>query len=190
VKATFTGHADFVKSLLYIPRGNKTGLLLSGSSDANIIIWDAVTGERLATLRGHTRAVGTMAVDPVLSSEGEAVVLAGGSEREIRCWKIPLDRPGVAVESGERIVEFETSVHRLRFIGEDADCWGASADGTARRLEVRADGEKKVGERSEMVLRHGDYVNDVVLAGAGGRWVVTACRDEEVRIWDAAVSSS
>ncbi|KAI5852124.1 WD40-repeat-containing domain protein [Tricharina praecox] len=189
VLATFVGHADFVKSLLYLPTGEgvggggggDAGLLLSGSSDANIIIWAAGTGQRIATLKGHTRAVGAMAVDPVASSEEEVVVLAGGSERDIRRWRIPVRNPAGAKEDEDLIREFETSVHALRFLGEDADCWGASADGTARRLEVRV--LKELGERTDTVLKHPDYVNDVVMAG-NGRWVVTACRDEEVRVWD------
>jgi WD40 repeat protein len=189
VRATFRGHADFVKSLLYIPTPDGKGLLLSGSSDANIIIWNPTTGERLCTLKGHTRAVGTMAVDPVLSTETEAVVFAGGSERDIRRWRIPYANPAQAEEAGDVVREFETNVHRLRFLGEDADCWGCSADGTARRLLVRDNGEKPpASSRTDTLLKHPDYVNDVVMAG-NGRWVITACRDEEVRVWDVSVSS-
>ena len=183
VVATFTGHADFVKSLLYLAVAG--GLLLSGSSDANIIIWAATTGKRFATLKGHARAVGAMAADPVASCEEEIVVLAGGSERDIRRWRIPVADPAAAREDEVLIREFETSVHRIRFLGEDGDCWAASADGSARRLEVR--GERKEGERTDTMLKHPNYVNDVVMAG-NGRWVVTACRDEEVRVWDVVVS--
>jgi WD40 repeat protein len=190
VLATFTGHADFVKSLLYIPTSNGVGLLLSGSSDKNIIIWNPVTGTRICTLRGHTRAVGTLALDPVLSSEEEAVVFAGGSEREIRRWRIPLSNPAGAKEDEQTILEHDTSVHKIRFSGEDADCWSSSADGTARRMDVRAPVkagmEDKEGWRTEMILKHPDFVNDVVVAGRG-KWVVTACRDEEVRVWEVSV---
>ncbi|KAF8246634.1 WD40 repeat-like protein [Wilcoxina mikolae CBS 423.85] len=186
VTATFTGHADFVKSLLYIPTPNGGGLLLSGSSDANIIIWNPNTGERLCTLRGHTRAVGTMALDPFLSDDSDAVVFAGGSERDIRRWRIPYKNPAQAVEDAESILEHDTSVHAIRFLGEDADCWSASADGTARRMDVRAPAkEGKEGWRTDTILKHTDYVNDVVMAG-NGKWVVTACRDEEVRLWDVS----
>ncbi|KAA8911758.1 WD40-repeat-containing domain protein [Sphaerosporella brunnea] len=184
VRATFRGHSDFVKSLLYIPTPDNNGLLLSGSSDANIIIWNPITGQRLGTLKGHTRAVGTMAVDPILSTEKEAVVFAGGSERDIRRWRIPFATPERAEETGDIIREFETNVHRLRFLGEDLDCWGCSADGTVRRLLVREDGTK-TASRTDTLLQHPDYVNDVVMSG-NGQWVITACRDEEVRVWDVS----
>lgn len=35
------------------------------------------------------------------------------------------------------------------------------------------------------MLPHPDFVRDIVVDVDGG-WVVTACRDEEVRVWDAA----
>jgi WD40 repeat protein len=47
---------------------------------------------------------------------------------------------------------------------------------------VRADGWK-----ANLSLEHPDFVRDVVVYEAGG-WVVTACRDEEVRVWNRSVS--
>ncbi|KAI5812719.1 WD40-repeat-containing domain protein [Pyronema omphalodes] len=181
VIAEFKGHADFVKSLLYIPTPSG-GLLLSGSSDANIIVWNPITGDRIATLKGHTRAIGTMALDPNATDDVAAVVFAGGSEREIRKWQIPYNNPAAA-EEVDVLLECETSVHALRFLGEDGDLWAASADGTARRIDV-AEG-KKPGERTDTMLTHRDYVNDVVLCN-NGLWVATGCRDEEVRLWDVS----
>lgn len=186
VLRTFNGHADFVKSLLYIPRSSGGGLLLSGSSDATIIVWNASTGERLHKLRGHTRGVGTLALDPVESTADTAVVYAGGSEREIRRWSIPLADPARGTEGADPIIEHDTSVFKVAFMGEDADLWTASADFTARRLEIRVEG-KEGGATSDTVLKHPDYVNDVVVEPRG-RWVCTACRDEEVRVWDISVS--
>lgn len=56
--------------------------------------------------------------------------------------------------------------------------WTASADKTARRIDRHSG-------KSDMVLPHPDFVNDV-LVDSSGRWVITACRDEEVRVWDSA----
>jgi len=133
--------------------------------------------------------VGTIALDPLLSDDNDAIVFAGGSERDIRRWRIPYKSPALAVEDAESILEHDTSVHAIRFLGEDADCWSASADGTARRMDVRAPAkERKEGWRTDTVLKHADYVNDVVMA-RNGKWVVTACRDEEVRLWDVSVGA-
>ncbi|KAL7269166.1 hypothetical protein RUND412_008187 [Rhizina undulata] len=181
VLRTFSGHADFVKSLLYIPI-SAGGLLLSGSSDAAIIVWNAETGKKITTLKGHVRGVGALALDPVASTPEIAVVYSGGSEREIKRWRIPLSNPAKAEEDDEVILEHDTSVYAIRFEGEDADMWTASADNTARRIDIRSE-EKMLGARSDTVLKHSDFVNDVILEPRG-RWVITACRDEGIRVWD------
>ncbi|KAI5841783.1 WD40-repeat-containing domain protein [Morchella snyderi] len=187
---TFAGHTDFVKSLLYLP--NRTnGLLLSGSSDATIIIWDAVRGDRLATLAGlHTRGVAVLVADPLRSSPTAARVYSAGSERGVRCWEVPREaaevRAGGACAVGAELLVHETSVNAVRFEGEEAEMWTASADMTAKRVDVRGEGEGEGVEVAvDTVLVHPDYVNDVVV-DPRGRWAVTACRDEEVRVWDVA----
>lgn len=180
------GHTDFVKSLLYLRTSDGSGLLLSGSSDASIIIWNATTSARIYALSGHNRGIGALAIDPVASTLTMAVVYSGGSERDIKRWEIPVEEPRRSREVGEPMLEHETSVNKIRFEGEDMDMWTASADTTAKRIDVR-DETKKEGGRSDTVLGHPDYVNDVVVEPKG-RWAVTACRDEEVRVWDVGVS--
>ncbi|RPB15529.1 WD40 repeat-like protein [Morchella conica CCBAS932] len=188
---TFAGHTDFVKSLLYL-RNSTNGLLLSGASDAAIIIWDAVSGDRLFALSGHTRGVGVLVADPVLSTRVKARVYSAGSEPGMRCWEVPVEAAEVrgARGVGGVLVVHETSVNAVRFEGEEAEMWTASADMTAKRVDVRGEegkgeGEGEVVARVDTVLEHPDYVNDIVV-DPRGRWAVTACRDEEVRVWDVA----
>lgn len=184
---TFTGHTDFIKSVLYIPcpasSGYPGGLLLSGSSDKSIIIYDAASGKEVKILKGHTRGIAALAVDPAASTAEEFVVYSGGSEREIRKWRIPVGDVKGAEEVGKPILEHETNIIKIGFLGEDWDCWTASADFTARRIDVRSE---KSGGRSDTVFRHADYVNDVLL-GSKGQYAITACRDEDVRLWDIGV---
>ncbi|CUS11330.1 unnamed protein product [Tuber aestivum] len=186
---TFAAHSDFVKSLLFLPSPkHEGGLLFSGSSDASVIIWDAGTGQKLSTLKGHNRAVGALAVDPVASNSETAIIYSGGSERDIKRWEIPYANVSAATESRESIAEHDTSVNTIRFQGEDADMWTASADNTARRIDIRTEVKEDDASRSDTVLKHPDYVNDVVVEPRG-RWVITACRDEKVRVWDISVTS-
>lgn len=72
----------------------------------------------------------------------------------------------------------QTSVYKLHF-DDDGDLWTASADKTAKQL-LRNDGWKV-----EVTLPHPDFVRDVVTHDRYG-WVITACRDEEVRVWNKA----
>ncbi|KAK5133378.1 hypothetical protein LTR08_007812 [Meristemomyces frigidus] len=178
------GHTDFVKCLLATTLSGHP-ILLSGSADAQIIVWDLATGKPLHKLKGHTKAVQDLAIDPLSLPEGSAepaesfVLFTASSDREIRQWHISLASAYEVSESLDKpILAHETSVYRLRF-DSDGDLWTASADKTAKHLVRSRDWE------ADTVLQHPDFVRDVVFAEQAGL-VVTACRDEEVRVWDAS----
>lgn len=107
------------------------------------------------------------------------VLFTASSDREIRRWRIGLDSAYELPESIDTpILAHETSVYKLRF-DADGDLWTASADKTARHL-VRSRGWEV-----DTTLTHPDFVRDVAVSEKAGL-VVTACRDEEVRVWDAS----
>ena len=85
----------------------------------------------------------------------------------------------VEIDGATPVIEHETSVYRLLFDADD-DLWTASADGTVKCLV------RERGWKAETTLTHPDFVRDVVVDERGG-WIVTVCRDEEVRVWNRAV---
>lgn len=157
-------------------------MLVSGSSDAKIIVWNARTGDKLHALRGHTRGILDLAIDPnpnptAPSEAPEIVVFSAGSDREIRRWRISDDLSSAEeVETDKPIVQHETSVYCLRFDADD-DLWTASADGSAKCLS------RSQTWQADTTLTHGDYVRSVAIGERGG-WIVTAGRDEHVKVWD------
>ena len=105
------------------------------------------------------------------------VLFSASSDREVRRWYVSLARSYEIPESLEAPLRpHETSVWALRF-DSDGDLWTASADKTAKHL-VRSRGWE-----ADAVLQHSDFVGDVLPFDDLGL-VVTACRDEEVRVWD------
>lgn len=169
----YEGHNDFVKSVVSV-RLHGEDLLISGSADAQILVFKIANGERIETFKDHARGIQDLAFDPE-SDESQPVLFSAGSDREIRQFKI--------LGGGEPVdplLPHETSVYKM-FFDNDGDLWTASADKTAKCL-VRADGWK-----SNLTLEHPDFVRDIVVYETGG-WVVTACRDEEVRVWNRSVS--
>ncbi|KAL1955783.1 hypothetical protein VTO42DRAFT_8103 [Malbranchea cinnamomea] len=176
LKRKYEGHTDFVKTVITVMIKNQE-LLVSGGADAEIIVWDASTAERLYVAKGHPRAVQDLAIDPIIA-EGEAFlsIFSAGSDRTIRKFRLPPESATPALS--DPILEHETSVYKL-FFDEDGDLWTASADRTAKCLS--RDSEWK----ANLTLEHPDFVRDVVVHERGG-WVVTACRDEEVRVWNRA----
>lgn len=169
----YEGHTDFVKSVISA-RLRGEDLLITGGADAQVLVFNIASGERIETFRDHTRGIQDLAFDPELE-ETQAVVFSAGSDREIRQFKI-----FGGGETAEPLLPHDTSVYKL-FFDNDGDLWTASADKTAKCL-VRSDGWKP-----NLSLEHPDFVRDIVVYETGG-WIVTACRDEEVRVWNRSVS--
>lgn len=135
-------------------------------------------------------AVQDLALDPQDSTDSELVIVSSSSDPNIRRWPISLSSAAQILEtpqvvtsmnrpSRDTILEHETSVYCVLFSGddEDSDLWTASADGTAKCLS------RARNWSTEETYEHGDYVRAVVVTTD---WVVTAGRDEDVKVWDRA----
>lgn len=170
-------------------------ILVSGSADSTIIIWNISNGSKLHTLVGHNRGILCLALDPFSHPDQEVeradngaspiILFSGSSDREIRRWVLPSDMN--APSSGARstlsseeppIVSHETSVYALQF-DMDGDLWTASADGTVKCLSRANHWE------ADTSLGHGDYVRAVAVDELAGL-VISAGRDEDVKVWDKA----
>ncbi|KAL9127229.1 MAG: hypothetical protein Q9217_003846 [Psora testacea] len=159
-------------------------MLISGGADASIIIWNSETGTKLFTLKGHTRGILDLAIDPATyppetQDISSITICSASSSPEIRRWSIATNLSSASeIQQEEPIFQHETSVNSLHF-DADLDLWTASSDSTAKCLS------RERGWEAETVLLHGEgqYVRDVVVDEMGG-WVVTVGRDEEVRVWD------
>lgn len=174
-----SSHTDFIKCLLTATI-SQTPILLSGSADATIIVWDLKTSKPLHKLKGHIKALQDLAIDPQsLQSDASGslesfTLFSASSDREIRRWHISI---ASAYElSEDPILAHDTSVYNIRF-DADGDLWTASADKTAKHLVRDRNWE------SDTTLQHPDFVRDV-LPFEELALVVTACRDEEVRVWE------
>ena len=135
-------------------------------------------------------AVQDLTLDPEESTDSEIVLVSSSSDPQIRRWRVSISsasqildlaQPGAPQSNPLRttILEHETSVYQVMFSGdeEDSDLWTASADGTAKCLS------RAQNWNTEETYQHGDYVRAVVVTE---NWVVTAGRDEDVKIWDRA----
>jgi WD40 repeat protein len=123
-----------------------------------------------------------LAIDPTTypptgSQEEEVVLFSAGSDRSIRRWAINTNLTSAKeIESENAILAHETSVYNLCF-DSDSDLWTASADGTVKCLSRSREWAV------DTTLEHGDYVRAVAVDEVGG-WVVSAGRDEDVKVWD------
>lgn len=139
-------------------------------------------------------AIQDLTLDPEASTGKEVTLVSSSSDPHIRRWRISLESATQIVEindasdfgrttpSRATILEHETSVYKVLFIGDDHlyDLWTASADGTAKSLS------RAKNWSTEETYEHGDYVRAVAVTSD---WVVTAGRDEDVKVWDKATGN-
>lgn len=139
-----------------------------------------------------------LVVDP-LSDENGVTVYSAGSDREIRRWSITsAGTEGEGEGEGEGgggggggggvvkvvghpedpLLVHETSINALVFAEGSGDLYTASSDNSAKILS------RAQNLTPDTTFVHPDFVRGVAVDEERG-YVVTACRDEEVRIWDA-----
>lgn len=172
---SFKAHADFVKCLLIARTPDKQLILLSGGADGDVNIW-TFEGRRLVSLKPQSRGIECLALDPLSTPEAPRVFFAT-SQREIYSLVLPqLAEINLSLQLSLPIIQHETSVYKIEF-DDDGDMWTASADKTAKRL-VRDNNFV-----ADTTLVHPDFVRDIVVSSQAGL-AVTACRDEEIRVWN------
>jgi WD40 repeat protein len=168
-------HTDFVKSVLFLKTPQGQDILISGGAEGDILIWNASTAQWLGSVKGQSHAIQDIILDPL---QEDLTLFASFSDPGIRQFTISDLKNSQRLAFSEPIHGHDTSVYKL-FFDSDGDLWTASADKTAKHL-VRSDDWK-----ADTTLNHPDFVRDIVVHDRYG-WVITACRDEEVRVWSLA----
>lgn len=160
--STLVGHTDYVSALAYTPSG-PTGnpMLVSGSRDTSVGVWDIDAGTPAQQLKEHAYQVAAVAIAP----SGD--IISGSLDKTIRiwrgekCWKT-LEGHAAAVLSLAVLPGGET------LVSGSGDCtlrmWSLS-QGTC-------EGEKTV---------HTDSVRGVAVAPGLG--LVTASHDATLKLW-------
>ena len=73
-------HDDVIYALI---SSNKEDLLISGSADCTIKVWNSITGNLKFTLHGHADTVNTLAI-----SSCDRFLISGSADRTIRIWNL------------------------------------------------------------------------------------------------------
>ncbi|KAI1765837.1 WD40 repeat-like protein [Hypoxylon sp. FL1150] len=183
----YSGHSDFVKAVVTTKLSGKD-ILISGGADKKIMVWDIETGSRLHVLQDQAvsmMAVQDLVVDPVQSGPDETILVSASSDPHIRRWRIRLDgfeqlketSPDEPSAARHAILEHDTTVYKVVFDSEseEVDLWTSSGDGTAKCLS------RIKGFATDDSFQHGDHVRAVAVTE---QWIVTAGRDEDVKVWD------
>jgi WD40 repeat protein/serine/threonine protein kinase len=209
------GHDGPVRTVAFSPNGQ---LVLSGSEDNSIRVWDVAAGESVKTLRGHGSAVRACAFSP-----DRKHIVSGGDDQRIRVWDLAGYQETRVLHSTV-FAGHEDAVLSARFSRDGKNIVTASRDRTASLWDA-ATGQPihRFQEGHEFLISAAEFFPDgkLLATGAGdnsvrvwnvtagtqeaafaptgrigtlavspdGKWVVTGSMDNEIQIWDIAKSA-
>ncbi|CAI9102555.1 OLC1v1000844C1 [Oldenlandia corymbosa var. corymbosa] len=152
-------------------------ILVSGSSDGLIEVWDGLPGKLLTQDHFRYQANGDFMIhnDAVhcLAFSRDSEMLASGSEDgKVKIWRI---RSGQCLRRLERA--HSQGVTSVSFSRDGTQILSASPDGTARIHGLKS------GRMLKEFRGQASFVNDARFAGDGNH-VITASSDFTVKVWD------
>ena len=163
---TMHGHADVVVCTAFSPDGK---LVVSGSLDGRIIVWNAQTGNpALPPLKKHSNAISSLAFSP----NGRQIA-SGSFDKSILIWDLTT---GQAIAGP--FLGHTDSVWAVCFSPDGEQIASGSGDSTIRLWNIRT-GHILLSP----LTGHTDGVYTVAFSGDGKR-LVSGSTDNTVRIWD------
>jgi WD40 repeat protein len=160
VRVRFSGHSGSVLSVFL--SGN---ILVSGSTDKNVICWNPITGNIIRTLKGHNDAVYTVGLF-------DGNVYSGGADRVVLKWNI---------DNGEIAKKFDVFHFTLIwcFAYRPAELFTGSIDTSVIRWNVTS------GVR---LSRYVERIKKLRAIAAWKYYVMSAGEDLRINVWDASVN--
>ncbi|MGE3664419.1 MAG: serine/threonine-protein kinase, partial [Pseudonocardia sp.] len=174
---TLTGHTRGVAAVTTAVLGGRP-VVVSGSDDATVRVWDLVTGEPVGRpLTGHTDGVLAVAATEL---DGRAVVASGSSDRTVRLWDLGSGGP-----LGEPLTGHTHYVSALAAVPGARLVVSGGVDRTIRVWDLAR--RAPVGEP---LAGHEGSVSALAVTSMGGLVViVSGSSDRTVRVWDLATGA-
>ncbi len=167
----FEGHGAPVRSVSFSADGS---LVLSGSHDNTVKVWETLTGRTLKTFRGHDSWVRACAFSP----DGRTVVSASYDHRAT-LWSIT-DYEEVRVLQGRILNGHQDAVLSASFNRDGKSIVTASRDRSAKTWDFATGHEIRSFEEGHKFLASN------AAFFPGGKRILTAAVDNTVRFWDVA----
>jgi WD40 repeat protein len=165
LEAALLPHTEWVVVASFSPDGTQVVTASRGKTEAQI--WSTVTGQRVATLKGHAGLITAASFSP----DGTRVVTAS-SDQTAQIWDAIRGRP-LATLKGHT-----GAVTTASFSPDGSRVVTASSDKTARIWDTIT------GQPVKILTGHSGLVRAASFSSDGAR-VVTASWDKTARIWDA-----
>ena len=186
------GHTAGVRSIQFCDGGR---LLVSGSYDNTLRVWDVAAFKLIKTLRGHAGRVTSVVVfDPAanggpekrLDRRGDEMktikVLSGSHDHTAKIWNVARYEE-VRVLQGRVFQGHRDAILGAAFSPDGRQIISASRDRTARTWDVGSGTELRLFKEGH------DYLATSAFFFPDGKRILTAAVDNTARIWDVATGS-
>jgi WD40 repeat protein len=210
LERSLLGHTSFINCLAISPDGN---VLVSGSADSTIKIWDLATGKAIQMLQGQTGYINTLDISP----DGQTLA-SGDASGRVTIWNL---KTGAVVR---RLTAHSGFVNALDISPDGRSLVSSGADNTIKvwnlstgtvlhrltghtsfvnSLKVSPDGKLLVSGSADNTIRvwdlttgkerqtlrgHSSYVNAVEIS-PDGQAIVSASADSTIKVWDLATGT-
>ncbi|MCA8986669.1 MAG: protein kinase [Planctomycetaceae bacterium] len=169
-----TGHTGPIRSVRFSP---DSGLLISGSQDNSVKVWDAKSGAPIKTFRGHDSAVRGCIMTRDLRS-----VLSCSEDHLVIRWSVD-EYAEIQTLNGQELDGHRDAILSARFSATGDSILSTSRDRSARLWDV-ASGKilQDFREGHQYLSSRGVFLDE-------NRVIITSAADDSVRFWNTSTGN-
>ncbi len=158
---TLDEHLDTVISLALSKDGK---ILVSGSSDHTIKVWDLSTGKVLKTLIGHLDSVNCVALTDTIN---KPYIVSGSADKTVKIWSL---HSGKVLENLEGHLDIVNCIA----ISDNGRIVSGSADNNMITWDLQT------GKLLTVIEGHANAVNSLIVKGD---YIISGSSDNTIKLW-------